>query len=309
VIVSISDGKPQAAGIDDACCAVSGNAASTIGYCAMRAEPLKLPAMNAMRQVKRQVIEKSAVALEACLNVVQVAPPATLLILAHMRSGSTLLLHLLLMSDEISGMGERNTAYLSSGDLSRLAIATRVASRAPFRRLRYVVDQVNHNPLTPNSRVLNDPRVRLLFLIRQPQPAIGSLMELSRNYFPHSWTVTRAVDYYIERLRALSLIAEHLTNPKGAAFVAYEALTDSPQETLESLRSFLGLRLALSQTYRTHSFTRRRGDPMPTIATGQIRRRESPANLELSASDLERVTTAHLQCTRALTRFALRGPP
>jgi len=225
-----------------------------------------------------------------------------------MRSGSTLLLHLLMMSDDISGMGERNALYASRADLSRLFLATRLARHSPFRRLRYIVDQVNHNRLTPDSRLMNESRVRLLFLLRQPLPSINSLMTLSRTYYGNSWTIGRAADYYVERLEALAALAAGLANPGCAAFVTYEALVNSPQETLESLRQFLGLREPLPQTYRTYSFTRTRGDPMPGIAAGQISGGEPPEAVELSVSERQRVTTAYQQCSSALGRFAPRPP-
>jgi hypothetical protein len=155
--------------------------------------------MTVVSQLRRRVIDRSAVAAEACLNAVHVPLPATLLILGHMRSVATLLLHLLLMSDDNSGMGERNAVYASRADLSRLVLATRLARHSPFRRLRYVVD------------------------------------------------------YYVERLEALAALAAGLANPGCAAFVTDEALVNSPQETLESLRQFLALREPLPQTYRTYS--------------------------------------------------------
>jgi Sulfotransferase domain len=262
---------------------------------------------NTIRRLKRRAIERAMVVTEASLQAIGVSSPLALLLLGHMRSGSTLLLHLLMTNPEVSAKGERGATYGSRADLARLALATRMAHRSPFRLLRYVVDQVNHNHLTPNTGLLHDPRVRILFLLRRPESSLASILELYRAHYPEAWSPARAVEYYVERLAALMKLGDGLASPKCAALIRYETLTESPQETLKALRLFLGLRQEFSHTYDTYSFTRTYGDPGPNIAAGRIIRSVPTTQIHLSESELERATKAYLECGAALDRFALRG--
>jgi hypothetical protein len=261
--------------------------------------------MKEIRRLGERAIESAAMAAEAGLQAVGVPSPSALLLLGHMRSGSTLLLHLLMTNPEVSALGERGAVYNSRADLARLAIASRVARRSPFRRLRYVADQVNHNHLTPNSRLLRDPRVRILFLLRRPELTIASILELYRTHYRQAWSPSQAVDYYVERLGALTELGEGPASPICAALVSYETLTDLPQETLEAVRVFLGLRQGFTQTYTTHSFTGTHGDPGPNIAAGRIVHKPRTTQAGLNASELERATRAYDRCRSALARFVL----
>jgi hypothetical protein len=261
--------------------------------------------MKGIRRFGKRAIESAVMAAEAGLQAVGVPSPSALLLLGHMRSGSTLLLHLLMTDPEVSALGERGAVYASRADLARLAIASRIARRSPFRRLRYVADQVNHNQLTPNSRLLQDPRVRILFLLRRPERTIASILELYRTHYRQAWSPSQAVDYYIERLGALTELGESLASPICAALIPYETLMDSPQETLEALRLFLGLGQGFTQTYITYSFTGKHGDPGPNIAAGRIIHKAPTTRVDLNVSELERATRAYDRCRSALARFAL----
>jgi hypothetical protein len=261
--------------------------------------------MKGIRRLAKRAIESAAMATETGLQAVGVPSPLALLLLGHMRSGSTLLLHLLMTNPEVSALGERGAVYASRADLACLAIASRIARRSPFRRLRYVADQVNHNQLTPNSRLLQDLRIRILFLLRRPELTIASILELYRTHYRQAWSASQAVDYYVERLGALRELGGSLASPICAALIPYETLTDSPQQTLEALRLFLGLQQGFTQTYTTYSFTGKYGDPGPNIVAGRIIRKAPTTQVHLDESELGRATRAYEQCRSALARFTL----
>lgn len=246
----------------------------------------------------------ASLAAEASLSALGVTRPAALMLLGHMRSGSTLLLHLLLTNPEVAAVGERNVSYASAADLARLALAARWARARPLRRLRYVVDQVNHNKFTPDAQLLRGARVRLVFLLREPQSALASLLELSRTYYDDSWTVSRAVDYYVERLQGLATLAASIEHPGRAVLVRYEMLTSRPAQVLESLRRFLGLSEGFSQTYPVQAFTRQRGDPGPKIAAGAVLPSGAAAPaVDFKPGELLRVRDAYARCEAALAGF------
>jgi Sulfotransferase domain len=261
--------------------------------------------MNGIRRLGKRAIRSAAMAAEAGLQAVGVPSPSALLLLGHMRSGSTLLLHLLMTNPEVSALGERGAVYTSRADLARLAIASRIARRSPFRRLRYVADQVNHNRLTPDNRLLQDPRVRILFLLRRPERTIASILELYRTHYRQVWSPSQAIDYYVERLGALMELGESLASPICTALIHYETLIDLPQQTLEALRLFLGLQQGFTQTYTTYPFTRKHGDPGPNIVAGRIIYGAPTTRVDLNGSELERAIRAYDRCRSALARFAL----
>jgi hypothetical protein len=258
-----------------------------------------------LRRVARPLIGGAATLAEGGLVAGGIPRPAILLLLGHMRSGSTLMLHLLMTNREVSAAGERGVAYASRADLARLAMAVRMKQGSPFRLLRYVTDQVNHNHLTPSGELLQDRRVRILFLLRRPKPTIMSIVHLYRTYHPQSWSVPRAVDYYVERLQGLRSLAEALHPAAYAALIEYETLTADPDQTLRALQSFLGLRHGFSRSYETHAFTGTHGDPGPHIAAGRILTAAGTAEVDIDESELERADRAYDQCRKALARFAL----
>jgi hypothetical protein len=262
--------------------------------------------MEVLRLIKGRLVQLALQATEIGLETVGVTRASALLVLGHMRSGSTLLLHLLLTNPAISALGERNATYASTSDLARLVIATRLGRRAPFARFRYVADQINHNQLTPNRRVLEDPRVRLIFLLRQPGASLASLLDLSRTHYQGSWSVARAVDYYVDRLRLLADLGDRLSLEGRAAFLTYEELTRQPAVILARLQAFLQMSSGFSETYGLQPFTGTRGDPGPHIGTGRIAGPRAIDALELPAPILERAMQAHARCREALARFALR---
>ena len=132
--------------------------------------------------LKRTLRQAAFRACHAGLRTLGCEPAATVFILGHMRSGSTLLLHILLSHPDIAGCGEQNTPYRTVRDLHRLAITARFAQGPLLRRFRYVVDQINHDRFTPNEALLQDSRVRLLFLIREPPASLSSIVHLTRTF-------------------------------------------------------------------------------------------------------------------------------
>lgn len=253
--------------------------------------------------IKRRAIRRAFASADGCLELCGVRRPLVVLIMGHMRSGSTLLLHLLVTNPEVAALGERNNAYAARADLARLAITCRVALRAPLRPLRYVVDQVNHNKFTPNIQLLSDPRVRLIFLLRRPEASIASIVELARVFYGGNTSVAQAADYYVERLGALRKIAASLSHARSAIFVRYETLTESPDATLATLSQFLALPGGFSSHYTPQIFTGRRGDPGPRIRSGRVLCAPLPPIGRLAAAELERATRAYVECGDALTRF------
>jgi len=230
-------------------------------------------------------------------------PLPAVLIMGHMRCGSTLLLHILIDNRELIGCGERNAPYSSHLDLDKLAIESRLAQRAPFRRVCYAVDQINHDEFTPSRDLLNDTRVRLIFLSRAPLTTIQSILELTRTFYGGAWTADRAVDYYCRRLQTRAAHAAGGEVGDQAMAVSYEALVDDTTALLRRLDAFLGVDVPFREHYEMQRFTGRRGDPSEKIRAGRIVRRRVEHREEIPRRAIERATEAHQAYRRAINSF------
>lgn len=252
---------------------------------------------------KRQLGALALTSGVGCLRAIGVRPPSALLILGHMRSGSTLLLHLLLTNKAIASLGERNATYDTPDDLRRLAALTRFKRGRVFAPLGYAADQVNHNRFTPNPGLFGQPRLRTIFLLRHPVDSLASLMELSRTYYGQSWTITRALDYYLARLHFMAEVGHRLVGTGHAAFVTYEQLTESTAPTLARLQQFLGLSDGFSVVYSQQPFTGTRGDPGPKISLGRVIPAGCGETSRLPAEVAERATQAYTHCREVLDQL------
>lgn len=192
-----------------------------------------------------------------------------LLILGHMRSGSTLLLHLLIDHETIGGYGERNRPYRSLPDLRQLHADVAYQTGRWWTPPRYVVDQVNHDHLSPGPELIRRSSLRCVFLIRRPGPTVGSLVRVLGSYYP-DMTLARAVDHYEHRLTSLMRFSRGDIPEARAFFLTYEELVEHSEPTLSALTRFLDLDEPVDETYRVREHTGRRGDPSETIRAGRI---------------------------------------
>lgn len=224
--------------------------------------------------------------------------PDAVLLLAHMRSGSTLLMHILLSHPAILGYGERNRPYASARDMDRLTVDACYQRRQFFRSPRYVVDQINHTRFLASEALLNHPRVRTIFLIREPEDSIASMVEVLGRYY--GMTLDEAVAYYSERLQALARYAQGIENPARTFFLTYDDLVTETTSSLHGLQAFLSLETALSEDYRRFDFTGRRGDPSTAIESGSILKDKPRRRIELAPEILARTRAAYDDCRAVL---------
>lgn len=229
------------------------------------------------------------------IDGLRVDPHRYVLILSHMRSGSSLLLHLLLTSREISGIGERNSAYRSADDLAILAIKANWLRRG--RRLaRYSVDQLNHTHWLPAEELLAHPQVIPIILFRNPVDTIGSMADV----FPQfgEFNLEDGVEHYRERVRTLTRYAE-IMRPHSRLFVlTYDELVIDTGDVLRRLQEYLELKSRLVANYPTHDFTGRFGDPSSRIGEGRILPPRRHTNINIDASTLAELEAIYDRCRR-----------
>ncbi len=185
-------------------------------------------------------------------------------ILGHMRSGSTLLAHVLANHPELVGAGETHVKYRSEADLPKLVLETCRLLRRPILRERYIVDQVNHDYLT-DQVLLSEQVHRCIILLRASEPTLKSMMGLG------IWTEPEAVRVYLNRLATLTHYG--LLLKRRAMVVEYDDLVDRSGDVLAAMTRFLQLASPLSESYATHRMTARvagYGDPSQNIKVGKI---------------------------------------
>ncbi len=225
-------------------------------------------------------------------------PQQVVLLFAHMRSGSTLLHHLLISHPEIIGCGERNQEFAGSRDLDRLKVDVYWRRGQFFRFHRFVADQINHDHLLKSEALLNHPHVHPIFLIREPQASVASMVRVLGRY--HGTTVEQATAYYADRLKVLTRYAGQIQDPSRAFFLSYSDLVQDAGASLSGLQSFLGLSTRLSEEYRIFDFTGTRGDPSPVIMSGRILQRHAAHQIDIDPKVLEHLDELYENCQLAM---------
>lgn len=230
-----------------------------------------------------------------------------LFLLAHMRSQSSLLAHLLASHPEIAGHSELHRRYETRADLTAMRAAIEAQLGAPAG-VRWLVDKVLHNQLSIDPRILARSDVRAIVLLRRPAASIASMVRMTRTHAPDQPYAdpVNAGAYYVDRLRVL-LSYEASLAPR-LVFVASETLVDAPDETLASLSRWLGLARPLASTYRTfaNSGVLGHGDPSEHIRVGRVLNDQERAGEPLEAIEMPPALLDEAQGVydEAITRFA-----
>jgi hypothetical protein len=211
-------------------------------------------------------------------------PQRYIIVASHMRSGSSLLHHLLQTNRSILGAGESNRTYRSPADLRRLSLWAHADRGCLLHWHPFVTDQINHTDKLNDASLLRRADVKTVILIREPVGTITSLAKLVGDFYRTSWNEHDVIRYYVARIRALSVLAGALnTPPASTAFlVTYDQLVNHSIASLAALQHYLGLTDPFTTTYETFDYTRTRGDPTAKIAAKRIVPEESHPNDTLS---------------------------
>ncbi len=234
-----------------------------------------------------------------------------ILILASARSGSTLLAHILTSNPEIMGMGESKITFANTADYRQLTGKNLYFQRRNHLpksgQERYILDKLVHNYLLhPHDiSLLNDPHVRVIFLLREPAPTINSFMRALKV------DETTALDYFVGRMDILGQYAQGLADGKSAVFVNFEELLRCTAPVLNMLQDYLQLSQPLSEQYEVNRTTGAfgLGDKSENIKSGRIvSPTQSPAH-NLQPQTLTSAQEAYEQCATLLNKSCRHLPP
>lgn len=245
-----------------------------------------------------------------------------LLLLSHFRSFSTLLCHILGSHPRICGYSEAMIPYNTPVDLIRLNCEVYRAGN--YRGdCEYVVDKLLIDNFDVSDAVLCLPRVTPLLIIREPEPAIASLVRMRTREFEQGiadWTgglidrsrnAELAAVYYIARLETLRVMATRLEMlGKRGLFLTAESLMSDTSATFRWLEHELGLCEPLSEEYRLFPNTGAvgSGDTSATIRSGRIVRDRddgAEASITIPGDLLARARQAYGECLAACRASAV----
>ena len=233
-------------------------------------------------------------------------PYAFIHILAHPRSGSSLLVHLLASHPNICGFGESKLQYASENDLEKLPNKVLLTLRR-FPRLgreKYMLDKLVHDFLlsTENSDILCSEDCRVIFLIREPHSTIRSIMRVL------DYDLSRAVDYYLTRLDSLENYARVVSKAQDSIFIRYKELLYNTDEVFDLLQQFLELKEPLSEEYAILRTTGKfgYGDSSKNIFLGHIERKGHNEKTQLKQGKIgDEVDVAFKRCCIELDKLCM----
>jgi hypothetical protein len=225
-----------------------------------------------------------------------------LFVLGHMRSYSSLLCHILGSHPQIDGYCETHVKYRTRLDLIRLRSRVVKFTGEPLRG-RYVLEKMLHNYPFAHS-IVRSPQIRAVMLVRQPLPAVQSIVNMGLHYSDIAWyrDLEAVARYYEERLAMLVRLADQLRG--RVMFIEAESLLTRTPEVLHGIGSLLNLSEPLRSDYRRFAHTGERGfgDPSEAISAGRVTNgtREPRTRVIVPAALTARLEMAYAACSASL---------
>ena len=197
-------------------------------------------------------------------------------LLSHMRANTSLFGHLIGSHPLVEGYYEMHMGYHSWRSLWRQKIR-HFAQHDAKAGARYMFDKVLHDGHHVNLKLMQRGSSRCIFMLREPDQSIRSLVVLYRKQLPHlpESSPEGAARYYIDRMETLGALASHL---RGQFFyLDAECLVDAPEGSLKELSAWLGFTQPIPSEYDTFAQTGRgnTGDHSQRLRSGRIHRERS----------------------------------
>jgi len=233
-----------------------------------------------------------------------------LFIVSHMRSYSTLLAHILGSHKEISGYAESNLSYRGNADLFKLRCVT--CLHGNFKNdCVYVLDKIIASTVEVSDRVLANPDIVFLFLIRRPGPTLKSIVNILRREaekLGSSWDEQSLYESglarYLAHLDSLSDTARRISKQgRRPVLLEAERILEETATVLKQLESHLRLGSKLGENYSVFEYTGEyfKGDVSDYIRSGSIQRaRDAHTDVELPSACLERAELEYQRCLNVL---------
>jgi hypothetical protein len=227
-------------------------------------------------------------------------PYRILFILSHMRSGSSLLTHILNSNPEIIGYGESHLHYASELDFKPLMFKVYSLLKNLTMNHKYVLDKVLHSHKFEREQFLTSEQVYNIFLLREPRRTLASILDRK----PHL-NEQEAYDYYVERLLTLEKYAKLINSKERSLFITYDQLVNQTDLVLSALQDFLETKEGFSEQYQVLKTTGMRGvgDSSKNIQVGRIIKNSRKLEIEVSEVLVEKARQAFNQSCQILSEY------
>jgi hypothetical protein len=228
------------------------------------------------------------------------SPYRILFILSHMRSGSSLLTHLLNSNSDIIGYGETHVNYTKKSDFKQLMFKVYWQFKEIGMSHQYILDKILHDSKIVDNTLLTSENLYNIFLIREPKRALTSLLALK----PH-WSEEKALNYYIQRLSTLEKYAKIINSKERSMWLDYDQLLDNSNLVFQALKNFLGTKEGFSEEYKILKTTGLKGigDSSENIKAGRIIKTAGASRNSISAESLEKALLFFNQCSATLSEY------
>jgi hypothetical protein len=186
------------------------------------------------------------------------------LVLAHMRCGSTALSNILCSRSDVSGYGESHVRHDGQGALGRLAMnQMRRGGWKPDAPLLF--DKILHSR-HDRSAPPEFFAARAIFMVRRPGDAISSIVKLFAGLGRDEYaTDEAAARYYIDRLHALESLWGRFP-AECRMGITHEALLLDPDGELAKLSARLYFDPPLANRYVSLAASRKGGGGDPVVS-------------------------------------------
>lgn len=217
-----------------------------------------------------------------------------LLVLGHMRSGSSLLVHVLNSHPRITGYGETHIVYEREEDFFQLAEAVYSSFEKDEHSEAYVLDKILHDYVA-DPALLALPNVKVVFLVRDPVQTLHSLTDLDSMRGS-----SEALDYYVKQMKVLGRYAS--ATKDNALLLTCDQLTSDTDAVLKCLQEYLGLRQPLNREYQKIWSTGLRGigDSSDNIMSGCIESPRKRLEKVMPVEVIARAEAAFCKCVASL---------
>jgi hypothetical protein len=230
----------------------------------------------------------------------RITPYRILFILSHMRSGSSLLTHILNSNPEIIGYGETHLNYASEANIKDLIFKVYWRFKDLNMNHQYVLDKILHNHKILDDNLLKSQKISVIFLLREPQKTLGSILTIK----PHL-NEEEALKYYCERLKKIEEYAKLINNPQRTLLIQYHQLINQTSSVFAALQDFLATKAGFSEKYQVLKTTGVRGigDSSENIKSGQIIKQKKELNINLSSHIIKQGEQVFDNCCESLNLY------
>jgi hypothetical protein len=225
-----------------------------------------------------------------------------LFIIGHMRSGSSLLVHILNTNPEIAGYGETHRLYRDKSDFGKVGLEIYRAFKTLPKKEKYILDKVLHSYLIKDENILKDAKI--IFLLRCPSESMPSILDIKTEYNPEQTS-----EYYHDRIERIRLTARTI-DPEKWMYATYNDLIISENKIFGQIENFLGLNSELSQEYDTIWSTGVTGigDPSKMIEEGKIINKKKPKKIPQTLKPyLGKAQKKYSECLEELEKITTQG--